>query len=154
VLLVWAGDAAGDQARWFRDAHKSNGIILLVLTLVRIGWRLSHPVPALPQGTPAWQAFVARMTQVGFYILLLAFPLSGWAASSAVGREILIHGLFNWPLLPIEGGREVAGRIMDIHRMAAWGLYVLLALHVAGALKHHFIDRDQVLVGMLPSRKR
>ena len=153
ILLVWAGDLAGDNARLFRDAHKSNGMMLLVLTIVRIGWRLGHPAPRLPEGTPAWQVFAARATQILFYGLLLAMPLSGWIASSAAGRDVTVYGFFDWPLLPISGGRETAIAVMDIHRAGAKLLYVLLVLHVGGALKHHFLDKDDVVRSMLP-RKR
>ncbi len=154
ILLVWAGDLAGDNARMFRDAHKANGMMLLVLTLVRIGWRLSHRVPPLPEGTPGWQAFAARATQGLFYVLLLVMPLTGWIASSAAGRDIGFHGLFNWPLLPIGGGRETAGMVMDVHRAGAKLLYALLVLHVGGALHHHLIRRDDVLRSMLPASRR
>ena len=85
-----------------------------------------------------------------FYVFLIAMPLVGWAASSAAGRDILWFGLFEWPLLPIGGGRETAGQLMDLHELAAKALYVLIFLHVAGALKHHFIDRDNVLHRMIP----
>lgn len=154
ILLVWAGDLAGDNARMFRDAHKANGMMLLVLTLVRIGWRLTHRVPPLPGDTPRWQAFAARATQVLFYGLLLVMPLSGWIASSAAGRDIGIHGLFNWPLLPVGGGRETAGMVMDVHRAGAKLLYGLLVLHIGGALHHHLIRRDDVLRSMLPAPRR
>ena len=97
-----------------------------------------------------WQKLTARATQVLFYAFLIAMPLVGWAASSAAGRDILWFGLFEWPLLPIGGGRETAGQLMDLHELAAKALYVLIFLHVAGALKHHFIDRDNVLHRMIP----
>jgi cytochrome b561 len=151
ILLIMAGDAVeGDGARAFRDAHKSVGLSLLVLTLVRIGWRATNPAPALPDTMKTWEKLLARTTHVGFYVALIVLPLSGWLASSAAGRDIAWFGLFNWPLLPIGGGREMAGQFMDIHRAVVKGLYLLLALHVIGALKHHFIDRDGVLRRMLP----
>ena len=85
-----------------------------------------------------------------FYVLLLAMPLVGWAASSAAGRDIVWFGLFNWPLLPIGGGREMAGNLMDVHETAAKLLIFLVVLHVIGALKHQFVDRDNVLHRMIP----
>lgn len=155
VVLVMAGDAVeGDGARVFRDGHKSVGLSLLALTLVRIGWRLSHRPPALPDSMPGWEKVFARATHALFYVALLILPLSGWAASSAAGRDIPWFGLFNWPLLPIGGGREAATQIMDVHRLVVKGLFVLLALHVAAALKHHFINRDDILARMLPFLRR
>ncbi len=148
VLLIMAHDAT--DSRDFVDLHKSVGLTILVLTLARLGWRMANPAIPLPPGTPAWQKLAARATHVGFYILLLALPLLGWSASSAAGRDIEFFGLFDWPLLPIGGGREAAGAFMDAHRTAVKAMYVLIALHVVGALKHHFIDRDNVLHRMIP----
>lgn len=151
ILLVMAGDAAqGEDARVFRDTHKAVGISLLVLTLARIGWRVANPPPPMPADMKRWEKIAARATHVGFYAALLILPLSGWLASSAAGRDINWFGLFDWPLLPVGGGREAAGQFMDVHRAVVKGLYVLLALHVLAALKHHFINKDNVLHRMLP----
>lgn len=150
IALIMGVDARGPGARTFAMFHKANGIAILVLTLVRIGWRLGHKPPPLPADTPAWQAIAARMTQIGFYILLLTFPLTGWAASSMLDRPIDMWGLFNLPLMPLEGGKAGAEALMNVHRAGAKLLYLLLALHIAGALKHHVIDRNRVLASMLP----
>ena len=138
------------ESRDFVNAHKSVGLTILVLTLVRLGWRIANPAIPLPDTMRRWERLLARATHVLFYVFMIGMPLAGWAASSAAGRDILWFGLFPWPLLPIGGGREVAGQLMDLHELAAKALYVLLALHVAGALKHHFIDRDNVLHRMIP----
>jgi cytochrome b561 len=151
VGLIWAHEATdGPISREFVQIHKSVGLGILVLTLGRIGWRMANPAIPLPDEMARWQRLLARATHVLFYALLIGMPLAGWAASSAGGREIIWFGLFEWPALPIGGGREVAGRLMDMHELAAKGLYVLIALHVAGALKHHFVDRDNVLHRMIP----
>ncbi|MFN3931449.1 MAG: cytochrome b [Brevundimonas sp.] len=151
IALIAAHDATeGSLSREFVNLHKSVGLSLLVLTLARLGWRIANPAIPIPDSTPRWQKVVARSTHVLFYVLLLAMPLVGWAASSAAGRDILWFGLFEWPALPIGGGRETAGQLMDLHELAAKGLYVLIFLHVVGALKHHFIDRDNVLHRMIP----
>lgn len=152
ILLVSAGDAAEtrEAATVWRDLHKSVGMTILVLTLARIGWRVANPALPAPAGTPAWLKFVSKATHWLFYALLLILPLTGWLASSAAGRELGWFGLFDWPLLPVGGGREAAGQFMDIHRLAVKGLYVLIVLHVAAALKHHFWDRDNVLHRMIP----
>lgn len=151
IALIMAHDATeGDLSRSLVMLHKSVGLSILVLTLVRLGWRIANPAIPLPPELPHWQRLMARATHVLFYVVLIGMPLGGWAASSAAGRDIDFFGLFNWPLLPISGGREVAGQLMDAHEMAAKLLYVLLALHILGALKHHFVDRDNVLHRMLP----
>lgn len=149
VLLV-AGHEAIEGDRALLNLHKSVGLSILVLTLVRLGWRIANPALPLPEAMPRWQKLVARATHVLFYVFLIAMPLVGWAASSAAGRDIVWFGLFEWPLLPIGGGREMAGSLMDLHEAAAKALYVLIALHIVGALKHHFVDRDNVLHRMIP----
>lgn len=138
------------ESRDFVNAHKSVGLTILVLTLVRLGWRIANPAIPLPDTMRRWEKWLARATHVVFYAFLIGMPLVGWAASSAAGRDVQWFGLFPWPLLPIAGGREMAGQLMDMHELAAKALYVLIALHVAGALKHHFIDRDNVLHRMVP----
>lgn len=151
VLLIMAHEATeGPLSREFVQTHKAVGLTILVLTLVRIGWRLANPLIALPVEMPKWERVLARTTQVSFYVVLLAMPLSGWLASSAGGREINWFGLFQWPLLPIGGGREAAGRFMDVHEVVAYLLFLLIFLHIAGALKHQFINRDNVLHRMIP----
>ncbi|MDP3405877.1 MAG: cytochrome b [Brevundimonas sp.] len=151
VLLITAHEAnEASGSRQFIDMHKQIGLTILILTLARIGWRIANPALPLPAGTPGWQKIAARATHVLFYVLLLGLPLGGWAASSAAGRDISWFGLFNWPLLPLPQSRELAGTFMDMHGLGAKVMYVLLALHVGAALKHHFLDRDNVLHRMIP----
>ena len=151
ILLIVGHEATeGPASREFVNLHKSVGLTILVLTLARLGWRVANPAIPLPQAMPRWQKLLARATHVLFYVFLIAMPLVGWAASSAAGREILWFGLFEWPLLPIGGGREFAGQLMDLHELAAKLLIALVVLHIVGALKHHFVDRDDVLRRMLP----
>jgi cytochrome b561 len=151
VLLITGHEATeGPLSRELVQIHKAVGLSILVLTLARIGWRMANPAIALPQEMKGWEKVLARATHILFYVALIVIPLTGWLASSASGRDISWFGLFDWPLLPVGGGREAAGRFMDIHELAVKGLYVLLALHVLGALKHHFVDRDGVLQRMIP----
>jgi cytochrome b561 len=151
VLLIAAHDwTEGPISREFVQIHKSVGLSILMLTLGRLGWRIANPAIPLPEAMPRWQKILARATHVLFYVLLIAMPLLGWAASSAGGREIHWFGLFEWPLLPIGGGREMAGQLMDLHEIAAKALIALVVLHILGALKHQFINRDNVLHRMIP----
>ncbi|HYC98605.1 cytochrome b [Brevundimonas sp.] len=151
IALIAAHEATeGPISREFVTLHKSVGLSILMLTLVRLGWRIANPAIPLPVAMPRWQKLLARTNHVLFYVLLLAMPLVGWAASSAAGRDIVWFGLFEWPLLPISGGRETAGQLMDLHEAAAKLLIFLVVLHIAGALKHQFLDRDNVLHRMIP----
>lgn len=151
VLLITAHEAIeGPMSRELVQIHKASGLSILVLTLGRIGWRLANPAIPLPNEMKRWEKLFARATHVLFYAALIVIPLTGWMASSATGREISWFGLFQWPLLPIGGGRDTAGTMMDLHGIAVKGMYVLIALHIAGALKHQFINRDNVLHRMIP----
>lgn len=151
ILLITAHEATdGPLSREFVQIHKSVGLAILMLTLARIGWRVLNPAIPLPTGMKRWEKVLARGTHVLFYAALIVLPLTGWAASSATGREIVWFGLFDWPLLPVGGGRDTARALMEVHELAVKGLYVLLTLHVIGALKHHFVDRDNVLHRMIP----
>ena len=149
VLLITAHEA-NEGTRTFITAHQALGMAILVLSLARIGWRFMNPPLPMPPGTPGWQKIAGRATHIGFYLLLIGLPMGGWAASSAAGRDIDFFGLFNWPLLPLPQSRELAGQFMDAHEAGVKVLYVLLALHVLAALKHHFLDRDNVLHRMIP----
>lgn len=151
IVLIMLHDATeGPMSREYVQIHKSVGLSILVLTLARIGWRFANAAIPLPAGTPGWQKVAARTTHVLFYVLLIGLPLGGWAASSAGGRDIEWFGLFTWPALPLPLDRDLAGSFMNAHEAGVKALYVLMVLHVAAALKHHFIDRDNVLHRMIP----
>ncbi len=150
ILLVSDANTDGDNARYWVGLHKALGLSILVITLLRLGWRIANPVLPLPPGTPRWQKIMSRSTHLLFYAVLIALPMTGWLASSAVGRDIDWFGLFEWPLLPVGGGRETAGTMMSLHSSMPKLLYALIGLHVLAALKHQFINRDDVLSRMLP----
>ena len=138
--------------------HKSIGITILLLSLLRLGWRLAHRPPPLPQGSQLWEKMAARLTHAGFYLLMIAMPLSGWAMSSAFsgGKPMLLYGLIPWPSLPgLDGGgveeqKALAKQFYELHELLANALWLLLALHVGAALMHHFWRRDEVLLRMTP----
>lgn len=150
LLIAGHENTEGPISGQFVMLHKSVGLSILVLTLVRIGWRIANPAISLPADLPRWQKVAARTTHVLFYAVLIVLPMTGWLASSASGREIQWFGLFPWPLLPVGGGREAARALMGVHELVVKGLYVLIALHVLAALKHHFVNRDNVLHRMIP----
>jgi cytochrome b561 len=143
--------------------HKSIGLSILVLSLARLGWRLMNPPPPLPSGMTQWERLAAVATHWGFYAIMIALPLSGWAYVSsgfdAEGRPLAAptywFGLFEVPHLPIanaaEGVRQAAAAAsMSAHSALAWGAIVLAVLHVAGALKHQILSKDSVMSRMVP----
>lgn len=142
--------------------HKSFGVSVLLLTLVRLGWRLTHKAPALPAAMPAWERLAARGALVGFYVLLVAIPLAGWALVSsspyADSVQTYLFGVIHWPHLPfftgVEDREAVSDGFAEIHEYLAFAMIGLIGLHVAAALKHHFINKDSVLAHMLPIARR
>ncbi|MDD2923802.1 cytochrome b [Rhodoferax sp.] len=135
--------------------HKWAGVSLLLLTILRLGWRLTHRPPTLPaairQAMPAWQTRAYHATHHLMYLLFFAVPLLGWAYSSAAGFPIVWFGQISLPdLLPAD--KALAESIKPLHKLAALALIALAGLHIAAALKHHWLDRDGLLQRMLPGR--
>jgi cytochrome b561/polyisoprenoid-binding protein YceI len=142
--------------------HKSVGISILLLSLLRLGWRLANPPPPLPATLAPWERWLARLTHVGFYVILIVMPLTGWlmVSTSPLRLPTLLYGTVPWPDLPGLAGlsaatRKMLGEAGEVsHSLLALGLLGLLALHVGGALKHQLFDRDNPVLGrMLPGVK-
>ena len=139
--------------------HKSIGITVLLLTLVRIGWRLVNHPPPLPDHMARWERWAARATHYLFYLLMLAMPLSGWAMVSSSpllrAHPTVLFGVVPWPTIPFgqidsDTLHGLSKLFQATHDRLALVAYATIALHVAAALKHHLIDRDDVLTRMLP----
>lgn len=138
--------------------HKSIGLTVLVLSVLRLGWRLVNPIPPLPAdfGTP--MRIVARGTHYLFYVLIIGVPLLGWSvvSSSPRGTPTLYFGLFQWPHIPFLASlprtekRQYVELFATAHAYLAYSAFGLLMLHVSAALWHHFARRDDVLKRMLP----
>ncbi|MGH8441738.1 MAG: cytochrome b/b6 domain-containing protein [Nevskiaceae bacterium] len=170
--LGWWMHRATDQAESAARAiagfqvHKSLGLTVLVLTVVRLLWRLVHPAPPLPAAMPAWQQWAARLVQWGLYALMIVVPLSGWTYVSAQWRgdaplsvPTLWFGLFEVPhlfdasALPAAERQAIAARNFTAHFWLAWSMGALFLAHAGAALKHRFVNRDDVMRSMLPDRR-
>ncbi len=130
--------------------HKSFGITILGLAVVRLAWRwFDRPPPPPPM--PRWQLVAARLNHWALYGLLFALPLTGWLMSSAANRPVSWFGLAQLPdfIAPDTRLREL---FHDLHHFFIYALFALVGLHVAAALKHQFIDRDGLIFRMLPWR--
>lgn len=135
--------------------HKSIGMTILALALLRIAWRMGEKRPADPAGMPRWQRGAARAVHLTLYFLILAIPLSGWWFNSASNAPLAWFGLF--PIPSLTGGYDPVWkpRALLTHQMLFWVLVALLVAHVGAALWHHFVQRDDVLRRMLVgSRER
>lgn len=134
----------------YMDLHKAFGITVLVLTLVRIGWRLGHKWHPLPGSTPGWQRALARLNHFLFYLLLLALPLSGWLWMSTFPAPISFFGLFEVPLWPVAGQEALGETLHEGHEIMGKTMLVLVILHLLGVAKHMAVDKDGLLWRMLP----
>jgi len=136
--------------------HKSIGLVVLVLSVFRLVWRFLNPPPALPAGMKPVEQLLAKAAHWVFYGLIIAMPLSGWLMVSASRKfPTVFFWLGEVPFIPMpEGidGKETAHMFKEYHEAFAYGAIVLIILHIAAALKHHFIVRDDVLRRMLPQR--
>lgn len=129
--------------------HKSFGLTVLALTVLRLLWRLFAGAPAPVPGTPRWQAGVASATHGALYAILLAMPLSGWLYNSASGFPLRWFNLFALPKLSGYDA-EVKAFALAAHEWLFIALAAIVAVHAAAALKHHYFDRDATLSRMLP----
>jgi cytochrome b561 len=129
--------------------HKSVGITILSLAVLRLTWRLIGSTPPLPSATPIWQRRAAHVSHFLLYALLLLVPVLGWLMSSARNFPVSWFGLVTLPDL-IAPNRPAYEFLHDAHEFCARLLAVIALVHIAAALKHHFIERDDVLRRMLP----
>jgi cytochrome b561 len=128
--------------------HKWLGITVFLLAVTRLAWRRAHPAPP-PAAMPAWQRRAATLTHVLLYALMLVIPLSGWVYSSAAGVQVVYLGWIPLPDL-VPKDKALAGVLKALHVALNYTLLALVSVHAGAALKHHFVDRDEVLRRMLP----
>ena len=127
--------------------HKWAGMLVLGFCVLRIVLRLTKGAPTLPAGMSAIARLAAHAGHLALYVLMLAIPLSGWLMSSAYGIPVVMFGIQPLPDL-IAANPELAEQLASLHGLLTDVLFVMLALHIAAALKHHFIDRDGLLARM------
>ena len=133
--------------------HKSVGMTILMLAILRLAWQLRHQAPPLPSTMRPFERWAARATHTAFYVLLFAMPLTGWMMSSAKNYSVSWFGLFTWPNL-IGKNEHAFNFLRSTHDILSDVLFAIAVLHILAALKHHFWDRDDVLVRMLPSNRQ
>lgn len=158
ALILSAESVADENVRFVYDTHKSIGITVFGLVMLRILWRLTHRPPALPAAYKAWEKTASKWTHGILYFIMVFMPVSGWLHDSGwkAAAEIKLYwfGLFEVPRLNFlmimepaakEAWHEVLG---EAHEIGAYALFALVFLHVAGALKHQFVDKHRELQRM------
>ena len=129
--------------------HKWAGVTIFLLVFVRLVWRLKHGAPESPANMPAWQQAVADYTHRALYVLMVAIPLTGWLMSSAKGFQTVYFGILPLPDL-VDKNKELGHTLALVHEALNFTLVALVLAHAAAAVKHHFVNRDEVLARMLP----
>ena len=129
--------------------HKSFGMTVLVLVILRALWRLRSPPPALPAPMNTAERALARTSHMAFYVLLFSMPLTGWTMSTAAGYPVSWFGLFTWPTL-VAKNQQSFELLRDTHHFLSHVLFFLAIFHILAALKHQFWNKDGVLARMLP----
>ena len=137
-----------DKLRLY-NYHKWMGMSVLLLVVLRFGWRVTHRPPALPDAMANWEKSAAHLMHYLLYALIIAVPLTGWLMSSAKGFQTVWFGVLPLPDL-IGKDKELGKQLAEVHEFLNYTMLALVVLHVAAALKHHFIVRDDILTRMLP----
>ena len=138
-----------DKLRYYAW-HKWGGVTVLLLVVVRLFWRATHRPPALPIAMPAWQRMTATATHHLLYLLMFAIPLSGWLMSSAKGFQTVWFGVLPLPDL-LSKDKALGDALAEAHELLNFTMAALVLGHAGAALKHHLIDKDDVLTRMLPT---
>jgi len=147
-ILMATFDLGGAVEDPMYHLHRSIGAVVLVLTIVRLIYRLGHPAPPLPADMPAWQQATALATHWGLYALLIAQPIVGWIATSAYRAPVLFFWLFDLPPIWRED-RPFSEAMFVVHRSMGIFIATLICVHIGAALYHHFILKDGILKRMV-----
>lgn len=147
VVQIYVGFVFHDMERgsarteWF-TWHKTIGVTILVLALIRLGWRIAHPPPPYPEDMPRWERVLGTWNHRAFYVLIIAIPLTGLAAASGRGATTALLGGIPFPTIPGigEDASEAAG---GLHETLIFLTIALVVLHAGAALKHQFFDRQK-----------
>ncbi len=134
--------------------HKSTGILTLLFAVLFILWSSFNKKPAYPAEMKQWEGSLATIVRMMLYVLLVAMPLSGWILSTAAGKFPNFYGLGQIPLPGIPTSKVIAHTAVDMHLVLAWTLFGFVVLHAIGALKHHIIDKNDVMKRMFRCRHR
>lgn len=132
------------------DQHKALGIVILILTLLRLVWRLAKAPPPLASSLKPWEKTAAKAVHLLFYVLLIGLPLGGWLGQSFYGLALDVFGAFTLPALPVGKNPDLGHTIFEAHATGGTVMLALIVLHVLGALKHTILDKDGNLFRMLP----
>jgi cytochrome b561 len=133
--------------------HKWIGVTIFLLALIRVSWRATHRPPPMPESMAEWEKLAAHATHYALYALIFIIPVSGWLMSSAKGFQTVWFGVLPLPDL-VGKNKELGDMLLEVHKVLNFLLFGLVLAHIGAALKHHFIERDDILARMLPFLRR
>lgn len=131
--------------------HKSLGMLLLAVIFIRVAWRFMNQTPAIEPKPALWQRLAAGVAHIGLYVVMFALPLSGYLMSMAGGHGIEVFGIWQVPDL-VGKNPELARFGHEVHEISKFAVFILVGVHILGALHHHYIAKDNTLTRMLPRR--
>jgi cytochrome b561 len=146
--IAMSNMASGPAQNFIYSLHKSTGVILIPIILFRLAYRLQHPPAPLPEHIPYIQRMAAEGLHWTFYVLLIAQPIIGWIATAAYPAPVPFFWLFDLPAI-VSPNRALSEQLFAVHRAIGFLLAFLVSGHIAAALFHHFVRRDEVLMRML-----
>ena len=152
-FIAWSAEDLPDAEKGrMMGNHMAVGLTVLMLTVLRVAWRIFYRPPPLVETLKAWEVALARVTHFMFYVLMLALPLAGLVMVSAFsgGHPVSYFGLFDFPGLPLAKDKAMSELFHELHEVFATLMLLLIVLHLAAALKHLFVDRDATMRRMLP----
>lgn len=163
IILGWRmGDGPkGPTTYALFQLHKSIGITILLLSLARLAWRLFNTPPAPPEGQPKWEQVASKLVHIGFYVIMIGLPLTGWilVSTSRVPIPTLLFGTMPWPHIPglpelAAGPKHLWHEIGELgHGVLVKVTYLLLILHLGAVAKHQILDKDEVFANMAPGAR-
>ncbi|HVJ52953.1 MAG TPA: cytochrome b [Aliidongia sp.] len=153
ILVIWSFGYAEPHTPLKTDLliiHRSLGLTVLAVAIVRLAWRVIHGAPPLDLGLPAWQRLIALVTHWAFYLLFFVQPITGYLSTAADNHEVSYFMLFDVPqMVPYD--HALAEAMDGVHSALQWVIYTLIVLHTGAALAHHYLFKDGTLRRMLPS---
>lgn len=150
IYMVRLPDVGFDQEKiTLILAHKALGMVALGVAVARLLWRLTNALPRFVDGLPPWQEVSALFVHMWLYVLMFLLPVTGWLMSSAGGYPTPVFSWFDAPDL-IARNEHLFHTLIAVHRWLGYAFTLVILLHAAAALRHHFVQRDATLRKMIP----
>jgi cytochrome b561 len=146
--VVIANRWGGEWKDWLYNLHRSIGTVVMLVILIRLGYRLTHRPLPLPDEIPLAQRRASRVVHWALYALLVLQPFVGWAGSSAYPAPVIVFGLFDLPMIA-PANRALSDQLLFVHRWIGLTIACIVAVHIAAAVYHHFVRKDGVLMRMI-----